>query len=183
MKIFVRRCVAAIALRLGACARGQGRCRLAARSGSCSVHCADQRGSQACFSSSEAAVSSASIAPSVSRGHNAKLRLALLLISMHAARWSSAGPGRRTPPDAAGLPAALGELAIGRLEAGRGGDDAVLPGGGVLVAILVQRASNVSLNSRIPPGRERGGRRGRLRIGSAATAWRPASSVMQNSMS
>ena len=57
------------------------------------------RGSQRCFSSSEPAVSSASIAPSVSIGHSAKLRLALLPISVQAAPIVF---GRPWPPNAAG---------------------------------------------------------------------------------
>src|SRR3990167_2587222 len=73
------------------------------------------------FRSSLPAVISASMAPSVSSGHSAKLMLALLSISVQAE------------------PAALGVLAEGVLEAGRGGDLAVLEERGVLVALEIQR--------------------------------------------
>ena len=81
-----------------------------------------------CLSSSEPAVSSASIAPSVSSGHSAKLRLALL---MHLDAGGADRLGQALAAELAGmlqaLPAALGVLAEGLLEARRGRDHAVLP--------------------------------------------------------
>ena len=100
-------------------------------------------------SSSEPAVSSASIAPSVSSGHSAKLRLALLLISMQAAPMVF---GRPWPPKSAGmlqaLPAAFGVLAVGVLEAGRRGDGRRPSTGGVLVAFRVQRCDHAFVEAR-----------------------------------
>ena len=56
-------------------------------------------GRKVVFCASEPAVSSASIAPSVSSGHSAKLRFALLTISPHAA-WISLG--KPWPPKSVG---------------------------------------------------------------------------------
>ena len=125
--------VGAVALRLGARAhQRRGRSRPAARSGS---SCRSTRprpssaGSVVLQLVASRAAASASIAPSVSSGHSAKLMLALFHISLHGV--ADRACGRPWPPNSAGccsaLPAAFAELAERLLEARRRRDLAVLP--------------------------------------------------------